>query len=105
MSDLISRQDAIEAVYNALRTPLPDYKKDLFHDSMSLAVSIVKSIPSAEPKRKKGKWLPHPSYREWDVCSVCGTGCKRREYEIQYGHEKVTEYVYLYCPHCGARLE
>ena len=55
MSDLISRQDAIEAVYQALRTPVPDYKNDFFHDSMSLAVNIVKNIPSAEPERK---WIP-----------------------------------------------
>ena len=65
----------------------------------------IDDMPSAEPELKKGKWLPHPIYREWDVCSVCGTGCKRREYELQFGQEKETEYVYPYCPHCGARLE
>ena len=65
----------------------------------------IDDMPSAEPERNKGKWLPHPTEREFDVCSVCGTGCKRREYELQYGQEKVTEYNYPYCPHCGARLE
>lgn len=55
MNDLIRRKDAIEAVYQALRTPVPDYKNDFFHDTMSLAVNIVKNIPSAEPERK---WIP-----------------------------------------------
>lgn len=56
-------------------------------------------------ERKTGEWLPHPTEREWDVCSVCGTGCKRREYEIQYGQERETEYNYPFCPHCGAKLD
>ena len=32
-------------------------------------------------ERKKGEWIPHPNkeFREWDVCTACGTGCKRRE--------------------------
>ena len=52
-------------------------------------------------KRKKGKWLPHPGDEDWDVCSVCGTGCKRRE----HGDDGwVTEYCYRYCPNCGADL-
>lgn len=58
----------------------------------------------AEPERKHGEWLPHPHEREWDVCSVCGTGCKRREFEMQFGQERFTEYGYQYCPHCGADM-
>jgi hypothetical protein len=49
MSDLIQRQDAIEAVYEALRTPLPCYGNNLLQDSMTLAKAIVNNIPSAEP--------------------------------------------------------
>lgn len=74
MSDLISRQDAIEAVYQALRTPVPDYKNDFFHDSISLAVNIVKNIPSAEPE---WKWIPMterlPEEREWLGTKQFGT--------------------------------
>ena len=58
------------------------------------------------PERKKGRWLPHPGDRDWDVCSVCGTGCKRREHgEAHQGITWETEYNYQYCPNCGARLE
>ena len=48
MSDLITRWDAAEVVYKALRMPAPDYKKDPFHDSMSLAIAMVRQIPSAQ---------------------------------------------------------
>ena len=51
MNDLISREDAVEAIYKALRTPTPDYyRKEPFHSSMDLAVSLAKSIPSAQPE-------------------------------------------------------
>lgn len=55
---------------------------------------------------KRGRWEPHPSEREWDVCSYCHTGTKRREYGLNDdGIEWVTEQSYTYCPHCGARME
>lgn len=52
MSKLITRWDAVEVVYKALRIPAPDYKKDPFHDSYSLAISMVREIPSAQ------QWIP-----------------------------------------------
>ncbi len=54
-NDLIKRQDAIEAVCEALRTPLPCYGNGLLQDSMTLAKAIVNNIPSAEPE---AKWIP-----------------------------------------------
>lgn len=57
---------------------------------------------------RRGRWLTHPdmSFREWDVCSVCGTGCKRREYGMnEDGTEWVTEYSYHFCPNCGADMK
>lgn len=52
MKDLITRWEATEVVYKALRMPAPDYKKDPFHDSYSLAISMVRQIPSAQ------QWVP-----------------------------------------------
>ncbi len=52
MKDLITRRDAAEAICNALRMPAPDYKKDPFHDSMSLAFAMAQQIPSAQ------QWIP-----------------------------------------------
>lgn len=50
MSDLISRQAAIEVIYRALKTPAPDYHIDPFHDSMGLAIAMADQIPSAQPE-------------------------------------------------------
>lgn len=59
---------------------------------------------------KIGKWKRHPEYREFDVCTACGFGCKRREYGLMPDSEGVatewmTEYSYQYCPNCGAKME
>lgn len=58
--------------------------------------------PLRESERKEGKWIAHPNkeFKEWDVCTACGVGCKRREYE----GGGMTEYNYLYCPNCGADM-
>ena len=64
----------------------------------------IDGMPTIE-ERKKGKWIPNPYDRAWDVCSECGTGCKHREYGITPdGLEYVEEWVYLYCPNCGADM-
>lgn len=68
--------------------------------------SDIADAPTVE-ERKKGKWIPHPNkeLREWDVCTACGTGCKRREYGTNPdGTEYITEFSYLYCPNCGADM-
>lgn len=59
----------------------------------------------AEPVRH-GHWSLNPHNREWDVCSACGIGTKRREYGINPdGNEYVTEESYRYCPNCGAKMD
>ena len=59
------------------------------------------NLPSAEPERKKGEWIPHPGDDDWDVCSACGTGCKRREHNTGGWWR---EYNYNFCPNCGADM-
>lgn len=102
MSDLIQRQDAIEAVYEALRTPFPCYGNNLLQDSMTLAKAMVNNIPSAETKRK-GKWetVPYKKIEHGEIiivgdvqrCSVCRHAEKEWNKEMKY------------CPNCGARME
>lgn len=56
MEDMIRRIDAVEVVYEALRMPRVDYRKDPFHDSMSLAFAMVEEIsPIIDTE---GKWIP-----------------------------------------------
>ena len=97
MNDLISRQDAIEAVYEALRTPLPCYGNNLLQDSMTLAKAIVNNIPSTEPEQKIGKWI------EWQASNGidCGIECS----ECGYKPDAYPGYGSAYCPTCGAKME
>ena len=74
------------------------------YSDFELFESLINSAPTVDAERH-GKWIPHPTEREWDVCTNCGMGCKRREYEDNgYGIE-VTEFNYPYCPNCGTRTD
>lgn len=54
----------------------------------------------------KGKWIKHPEFREYDICSICHVGCKRRSYGTNPdGTEYVEEENYSFCPHCGFPME
>ena len=55
---------------------------------------------------KHGEWLPHPTEPDWDVCSVCRLGTRRRFHfnDGVYGGYDVEE-SFAYCPHCGAKLD
>ena len=69
---------------------------------------MIDTQPTADVRENvRGEWLPHPikGNREWDVCSACGIGCKRREYGIHANGKKwVTEYNFNFCPNCGADM-
>lgn len=82
MSDLISRQAAIDAL-----SSWGLYSRD------TLAVQIIKDLPSAQPEQKTGHWLIKQDQNgsTYGECSQC--------HSIQYaGHTP-------YCPNCGAKME
>ena len=101
MSDLIDRQAAIDSIEKHLRFgdelyPLTDTDKVLNH-AFSIAASCVYNLPSAQPERKTGRWIPQKD--KWGdyvttvdgyVCSECNNfDCMEENY----------------CPNCGARME
>lgn len=102
MSDLISRQDAIDAVLE-LSDKLAN--EMLFIDAI---VDEIENLPSAEPERKKGRWIeiswsePDPnvcftSYAFQSAkCSICG-----KYLTIPYLHS--LDY-FPYCPNCGTEM-
>lgn len=99
MSDLISRQAAIEAIESHLRVgdevyPLTRTDKILNH-AFEIAASCVYNLPTAE---RVGKWIKNADENcWWYECSECG------DYPMKnaWGHEELS----AYCPHCGARME
>lgn len=72
---------------------------------------IIEALEKDVTETNVGKWIRHPLYRqkefrEWDVCTACGTGCRRREYgKNPDGTEYETIYGYRYCPNCNAKME
>ena len=84
MDDLISRQAAIEKISETI------WDTAVANDVKTL----LKELPSAQPERKKGKWINRSLnilYPEWEryTCSVCGEHSNR----------------YDYCPNCGAKMD
>lgn len=80
MSDLISRQAAIEA----LSTP----------HGILYPIRTIEALPGAQPERKKGKWIEHNPHK-WGLgikyeCSECG-------YEVDCEEPN-------FCPNCGADM-
>lgn len=100
MSDLISRQDVIDAIEEEWNECLSEY------DAQTIINDTVRRIEQLPSVQKKGEWMPHPTNREYDVCSSCGIGVQRREYGLNPdGKEWVSEVSYMFCPWCGARME
>ena len=60
MSDLISRQDAIDAIANV---DMQVYEGDAavwrrLYLTQKEMLAIIEALPSAEPERKTGEWIP-----------------------------------------------
>ena len=94
MSDLISRQAVIDALELGLENDYVDATEFL---------TFIKQLPSAEPERKKGKWIDGMLYYDFDEsewekvkCSVCENFVTK---QIFYHDNK-----YHYCPYCGADM-
>lgn len=98
MNDLISRQLAIDAAL----TFLVEYCGAAFDEDMQkMLCERLDAIPSAEPERKKGKFLGteydgfsdgEPVFYEWQ-CSECGWVFEE------------DEPTYYFCPNCGAEMK
>jgi len=90
MSNLIDRQAAIDFI-DAGRLGNPNEPRW----SDNELVNFLKSRPSAQPERKKGKWI----WKTGDMykCSECET-----ETHVD---ECFEEPIYNYCPYCNAVMD
>lgn len=87
-SDAISRQAAIEAIHEDADW-LAAQGSDWQVERMERDKSILKSLPSAEPERKKGKWLRSGNCIFPYECDQCGDTNERDT---------------TFCPNCGADM-
>ena len=84
--DLIERQAAIDRV---LATGYADQIKDNI-------LLILRLLPSAQPERKKGKWINHRNDNGHNIadCDKCGEAMQWFDDDIKPN----------YCPNCGADM-
>lgn len=94
MSDLISRQKALDGLKYEMK-----YGAEIDRCGLDTAYDIIENIPSAEPERKKEKWLHKPNEYDDDTyeCSRCG-----EPWTLIEGTPK--ENNMNYCPNCGADM-
>lgn len=93
-NDLIFRQDAIDALYNASE----DLSDNVWSVNTGITCEkmeeILKNLPSV--KLPKGEWVLEEEQNHVELmysCSECGF--------IAWGEYEKTNY----CPNCGARME
>lgn len=93
-SDLISRQDAIDAINHIC--PIDTEYDCALLDRVDVRY-VLSDLPSAEPERKKGEWVYDGKRGRFPACkcSICG-------------HYENADWAMLqgvnFCPHCGADM-
>jgi rubredoxin len=100
MSDLIDRQAAIDGKISVQRTN----GVEIYSDDV-VPVKYLENLPSAQPKRIRGKWI----YGEDSVADcVDGYRCDQCGFFVPWDYQhKSIDYIkdYNFCPHCGQKKE
>lgn len=88
-TDLISREDAIEAVENLQTEQWIDSDID-YNNGLQSAIAEIRALPSAD--RPSGEWVYNNKSGTFKVftCSECGLN--------------VESDMWCYCPNCGAKM-
>ena len=100
MSDLISRQAAIDALGEEPPIWYDGEDEIAERDQWKRDVSAIKALPSAQPERKTGKWI----FSDTDYlthCSVCGQSDWKGYIPTP---EEATKWMPI-CPKCGTKME
>lgn len=99
MSDLISRQAAIDALADMhCKSDEDGYVWIIRSD----AWARIDALPSAQPERKKGKWI----YCE-DEYGIDGYHCDKCGFFVPWDYtHKFIDFIkdYHFCPNCGADM-
>ena len=98
MSDLISRQDAIDEVINLWA------EKPFGNPALVEIKDCIEALPSAE--RKRGEWIETSSGDHWK-CSRCNyrAGFWFDEENSCEWSMDVSEWLSNFCPNCGAEMK
>lgn len=102
MSDLIYRQDAVSlpVMPKRYRKYMSHNLDDVYEQGWEDLQMCIEHLPSAQPKRKKGRWveLSHGILFHYYKCDQCGNTIDMNGINAGRGDAN-------YCPNCGARME
>jgi hypothetical protein len=104
-SDLISRQAAIDAIFSEPLYESGMKKRDA--DTVVPAIyEKIKSLPSAQTERKKGKWIFYETENERYDDIKCPF-CKKTYTVDPYRIDDIgfTAEDFKFCPNCGAEMK
>ena len=95
MSRLIDEDVLIEFIENRYDITWKDDYEGGIKDACTDILEKISKMPTIEPERKKGKWLPeNRTIDAFWVCSSCGFPSEAHAANI----------LYNFCPHCGADM-
>ena len=112
MSDLISRQTAIDALLHNQEVYSNNFGDDAI-DKYTVAIidndaQTIAQLPSAQPERKRGEWIKMSDADGiYFACSICGENLSRiqhfdRQFDLFPKLESIDKTNY--CPNCGADM-
>ena len=85
-----------DALKEKARVWIPHYDASVVMNLFDLIDNLADNMPTIEPK--KGKW----------ISNVGGFSCSNCGYQTdddEIGNWDITFGKWVYCPHCGARME
>ena len=107
MNDLISRQQAIDALKTDMASldhiikgmSAYDVRLDAYvsqRNQVDCDIDTISNLPPAQPERKTGRWIPVTNGRGGHQCDRCGS------YAPSY--QSGTEWLSNFCPECNADM-
>ena len=98
MADLIDRQAAIEEIEKTINANKSiHYEMRYWEDGMNCALNIIEDIPSAEPERKRGRWI-NAERKDGTTAHKCS------ECKCFVGYSVSSLTWFNFCPWCGADM-
>lgn len=97
MDDLISRKAVLNEIRKVECEPGYQHQGEDWAVGLCIAESIVEGAESAEPERKKGRWI-------YDTERVTADGFVHSQYHCSNCGYQVTGWIPNYCQYCGADM-
>ena len=92
--DAVSREAAIIALTD-LSDSYADKGKE-YHPHIDFVIDTIKSLPSVQPTRSKGKWIV---YKAANTGEILSSQCD------QCGYEVFRMPKFNFCPNCGTEMK